>query len=274
MEKKWVVGFIVLACLLAGAAVLSSFLTGLSFRDAIAPTEGLLIQVASSGQGDQAALAANLERRVALLESQAQIQGKKIDFLLSDSEGAAPDAPPPVFDIPVGGSYILGSQDAPATIVVFSDIQCPYCSRFHSPIKELLAAYPGKARFVFKHFPLSFHKNARSAAKATMAAGVQGKFYEMLDLLFENQGELGEEKYVELAGQIGLDVEKFKKDLTQRDAEWEKVIQEDMALGQKVGVRGTPTFFLNGQETSARSPEQWKAAVNALLTELAEKAKP
>ena len=119
--------------------------------------------------------------------------------------------------------------------------------------------------YVLKNFPLSFHPHARQAAKAALAAGEQGKYYEMTDLLMENFRDLGESKYVELAGQLGLDVEKFKQDLVNNDEKYEAVIQADMELAQKVAVRGTPTFYVNGKKTRARDFNSFKREIDEIL---------
>lgn len=170
-----------------------------------------------------------------------------------------------VYDLPVESSYILGDPKAPVTIVEFSDMQCPYCARFHPGVKEVVAAYPGQVKVIFKHYPLGFHKMARPAVKAALAAGVQGKFYEMVEKLMANNTSLSAEKFEELAQELKLNVVQFKKDLKEGDAKWEKVIAEDVALAEKSGVRGTPTYFLNGKISNARTLNQWKAEIDAFL---------
>ena len=170
-----------------------------------------------------------------------------------------------VYDIPVADSYVLGKADARITIVEFADFQCPFCARFHPFINEVYKAFPNDVKIVVKNFPLGFHPNARPAAKAALAAGLQGKYFEMADLLIANGNALSEEKYKEFAGKIGLNVEQFLKDLKDKDADFEKKLEADMNLAGKVDVRGTPTYFLNGKKTNARSTEDWKAEVQALL---------
>jgi protein-disulfide isomerase len=100
-------------------------------------------------------------------------------------------------------------------------------------------------KLVFKHFPLSFHKNAQKAAEATMAAHAQGRFWDMHDILFENMKALEDDKLVAYAGQIGLDTEKFKQEL--QSGAYAARVKEDVAEGNRVGVRGTPTLFVNGR---------------------------
>ncbi len=167
-------------------------------------------------------------------------------------------------NIPVGSSPVKGNKNAPVTIVEFSDFQCPYCSRLQSTLKEVLDAYPEEVKLVFKNFPLSFHKQAKNAAKAAHAAGEQGKYWEMHDIVFENYNKLTEEKFKEFATQIGLDVKKFEADFNS-DKYYDQQIREDMNLGSTVGVRGTPTLFLNGKRMRNRSFDDFKSAIDKIL---------
>jgi protein-disulfide isomerase len=158
----------------------------------------------------------------------------------------------------VGNSYIKGSKDAPVKVYEFSDFHCPYCKRGHvQSMKKIEEAYDGdKVAIVFKNFPLPMHRNARAAHKAALAAGEQGKFWEMTDLLFQNQKEhrrSGDvEGYVKYAQKIGLNVDKFKKDFN--DPKLDKQITSEMNQGRQVGVRGTPHFFVNGNRVSGAQP--------------------
>ncbi len=178
--------------------------------------------------------------------------------------------PPPedlnkVYDIPVGASYIRGNPEAKVTIVQFTDIQCPFCQRFYTPILEVLKAYPNDVKFIVKNFPLSFHPSARPAAKAALAAGEQGKYWEMMDLLLEAGQQLTDENYKTLAGKIGISVEQFTADLKNNDAKYEKIINDDLQLGSSVDVRGTPAFYLNGKKTNAREFSMYKQEIDAIL---------
>lgn len=173
-----------------------------------------------------------------------------------------------VYTIDVGASYVKGKKNAPVTIVAFTDLQCPFCSRFHAPFQEALQAYPDKVNFVIKNFPLPFHQSARPAAKAALAAGEQGKYFEMVDALLENQKDkLNDEGYKELAKNIGLNVDKFSKDLKNNDAAYEDIINKDLELVNASDVRGTPTFFINGKKTMARDLNSIKAAIDKALEE-------
>lgn len=214
----------------------------------------------------------SLEQKLTAMESQwtelksilvkAQEAGNRAQKLMDDF---APPAPDKQYDIPVGSSYVRGDKNAPITIVEFVDFQCPFCARFHEPILSVLKAYPNQVKYILKNYPLSFHPQARPAAKAALAAGEQGKYWEMSDLILDNNRELTEEKFQEYAKQLGLNVDKFLKDYKDRDAEWEKIIDGDMALGDQVDVEGTPTFYLNGRKTMARNFEQFKQEIDQFL---------
>jgi protein-disulfide isomerase len=128
-----------------------------------------------------------------------------------------------------------------------------------------LEAYPNDVRFVYKNYPLPFHKNAMPAAKAAVAAGRQGKFWEMHDKIFENYRALNDDFYAKAAGELGLDVEKFKKDF--EAPETQALISEEMKQAQAASVRGTPTIFINGKKPQGRSLELYKGIIDGILKE-------
>ncbi len=152
-----------------------------------------------------------------------------------------------VYEIPMNDSPVFGKEDAPVTVVMFTDFQCPSCTKYYPTAKEFVSAHPDQVRLVTKHYPLSFHEQALGAAKAALAAGQQGKFYEMAELLY-NSHPLSTEKYTGLAKQLGLDLNKFSNDFTDANGEYEKIIKRDIKLGNEVGVLGTPTFYMNGRK--------------------------
>jgi protein-disulfide isomerase len=125
--------------------------------------------------------------------------------------------------------------------------------------------FPQDVNFVYKNFPLpaTMHPQAMPAAKAAVAAQKQGKFWEMHDKIFENSRQLSNDKYKELAKEIGLDVAKFEKDFN--SPEVQKQVDEEMAVGRAADVTGTPTFFVNGKRVSNRSVEGFKDAINGVL---------
>jgi protein-disulfide isomerase len=146
--------------------------------------------------------------------------------------------------IDAGTSPAKGPANAKITIVEFSDFQCPFCKRGKDTMDEVLKKYPNDVKLVFKHLPLAFHDKAEPAARASLSAGKQGKFWEMHDALFDNQSALSAEFFVEQAKKLGLDVEKFKKDMEADDVT--KQIKDDKELADKHGISGTPGFFVNG----------------------------
>lgn len=169
-------------------------------------------------------------------------------------------------DIDVSGSPSMGPDDAKITLVEFSDFECPYCSRGKAIVEQVRKAYPKDVKVVFKHFPLSFHKNAKPAARAAMAAHEQGKFWEMHDMLFKNQRSLNQETYIRLAKQLDLDLEKFKADLD--SGKYDKQIDKDMQIGTKAGIRGTPGFAVNGVMIRGAVPfAEFKKVIDRLLKE-------
>lgn len=155
------------------------------------------------------------------------------------------------------GRAIHGPADAPITIVEFSDFECPYCSRGYNTVKEVLKAYPGKVKFVFKHLPLEFHPKAMPAAKYFEALNRQSseKAYAFHDMIFENQDKLksqGEAYMKETAKKIGADLKKLEKDLA--DATLMDRINADVAEAQKFGISGTPGFVINGVSLKGAYP--------------------
>lgn len=166
-------------------------------------------------------------------------------------------------DIPVGGSYVRGPKDAPVTITMFSDFQCPFCSRATPIVDGVMEAYPKKVNFIMKQFPLPMHPNAEPAARAALAAGKQDKFWEMHDGLYKMGRAMNAEAMKALAEKLELDVAKWEADMN--SAALKTQVKAEIALGQKVGVRGTPTFFINGKIAQNRSVDGFKAQVEQEL---------
>ncbi len=171
----------------------------------------------------------------------------------SSAEGAVAAVPtqaaaegPRRYDIPVDDDPVLGPDDAPITIVEFSDYECPYCQRFHvETFARLIDAYPGQIRFVYRDFPLNqIHPNAIPAAEAANCAREQGAFWEYHDLLFTGSEGLGQEAYLSYALRLGLDQEAFAACIEART--YQEEVQADFDFAARLGVRSTPTFFING----------------------------
>jgi protein-disulfide isomerase len=142
--------------------------------------------------------------------------------------------------------HSAGPQDAPITLVEYGDFECPYCGRAYPILKEIQKSLGNQLRLVFRNFPISqSHPHAEHAAEAAEVAAAHQRFWEMHDLLFENQDALEDADLVEYAGRLGLDVTGFRGDL-ERGA-YSKDVEEDFSTGIRSGVNGTPTFFVNGE---------------------------
>ncbi len=167
----------------------------------------------------------------------------------SDGSLALDEAKAPV---EIGRSQASGPKDAPVTIIVATDYQCPYCKRHEGTLAKLQRMYPDRVRIVVKHQPLPMHARARTAALAAEAAGAQGKFWPMHGLLFERQGDIDKANFVEWAEELGLDAARFEADMAAADLEeW---IDADRARLAKAGARGTPTTWVNGQRITGAQP--------------------
>ena len=152
----------------------------------------------------------------------------------------------------------LGPDAALVTIIEFADYQCPYCAKANQPLKDAVESFGDDVRLIYKHFPLPSHTRATPAAKAAWAAHQQGKFWQMHDVLFENKSNV--EDSIAAASKLGLDVDKYKADLVSDAAA--TAVDEDLKAGAKIGVRGTPAFFVNGHSyRGLRSEAQWKAII-------------
>lgn len=157
--------------------------------------------------------------------------------------------------VDVGSSPVRGPASAKVTIVEFSDFQCPFCKRGYQTMEQVLKMYPNDVKMVFKNKPLPMHPEAEPAAKAAAAAGKQGKFWEMHDALFNNQDKLASAFYEEQAKKLGLNIDQFKKDMA--SPEVEKIIKDDSALADSLGVQGTPNFFVNGVAVQGAYPADY-----------------
>jgi protein-disulfide isomerase len=172
--------------------------------------------------------------------------------------------PNKVYSLGVGESPTKGPKDAKVTIVEFSDYQCPFCGQAEPLVDQVLAAYPKDVQRVYKQFPLtSIHPNALPASKAAVAAGKQGKFWEMHAKLFANQRELSPDNYKKWAEELKLDVPRFEKDMNSPEVQAQ--VEKEMSEARTAEVTGTPTIFVNGKRLQQRSFDGFKAAIDAAL---------
>lgn len=156
----------------------------------------------------------------------------------------------------------LGPDDALVTIIEFADFQCPYCADSVAPLKDAMSSYEGDVRLIFKHYPLPGHTRAAPASYASWAAHQQGRFWEFHDRLFEDKSSI--EKVPEWVKEFGLDAAKFGADMESDQAK--QAVDGDMLAGAKVGVTGTPAFYVNGHlYRGKRSEVDWRKIIEAEL---------
>ena len=157
-----------------------------------------------------------------------------------------------VYKVPAGNSYAKGPKDALVTIIEFSEFQCPFCKRVLPTMDKIVKEYGDKVRIVFKHNPLPFHKDAPYAAQASLAAGMQGKFWPMHDKLFENMRKLKKDQVDGYAKAVGLDMAKYNTDVN--SAAVKQQVAADQKIARQFGARGTPNFFINGRKLTGARP--------------------
>lgn len=161
---------------------------------------------------------------------------------------------PPSVDVAYDPARVKGNPKAPVTIVEFSDFQCPYCKKSEGTLKDVLAKYNGQVKVAWRDFPLrEIHPQAQAAAEAARCAGEQGKFWEFHDKLFEDQSRLKEADLAAASRAVGLDGKSFQSCLA--TGKFKSKIEADLQEGSKVGVAGTPGFFINGVFLSGAQPQ-------------------
>jgi len=173
---------------------------------------------------------------------------------------------------PTESVHVRGSADAPVTLEEYGDFQCPPCGRLAEPLQQIEKDYGPRLRVIFHNFPFTIHEHAHEAAYAAEAAGLQGKFWEMHDMLYREQANWAKTKDVQplfdsYASMIGLDVDRFKKDMTSEKVK-EKV-ESDRKKGETLGVKNTPTIFINNESVPPTSlnPTALRAAIDAAVRE-------
>lgn len=173
----------------------------------------------------------------------------------------APESP--VFAVTTADQPSLGNAKAAVTIVAFTDYQCPSCAAIHPALERVVRENAGRVRLVARDFPLSQHAEAFKAAEAAEAAREQGKYWEYVQVLMQNQAALGVEKLKSFASELELDRSRFDSALD--SGKFAEMVQRDVEDGKKLGLKGTPSLFINGRRVSAKSYEELKASVEAAL---------
>jgi protein-disulfide isomerase len=159
---------------------------------------------------------------------------------------------PPRQNVSAANGAAKGPVTAPVQIIEFSDFQCPYCQRANPTIQQVLSTYGDRVHFVYRHFPLPGHPNARPAAEASQCAAEQGKFWPYHDKLFTSPSQLGDAALKKHAAELGLDTSQFNTCVDSR--KFKAQVDADAEAGQEAGVNGTPAFFINGRMLSGAQP--------------------
>jgi len=190
----------------------------------------------------------------------------------SSKLGAAP-APPKLLGDPqviaTAGSPFTGPKDAPVTLIEFSDFQCPYCYKAAAQLREVLKAFPTQVKLVFRQFPLETHSQAALAAAAAIAAHKQGKFWQLHDAMFAQRQDLSRDAITKMAAKAGIDLKRFEADWPSKETL--AAVMRDMQDGEKAGVEGTPTVFINGKKYNGSL--ELEAIRNVIQAELRPAAK-
>lgn len=185
------------------------------------------------------------------------LNNKLINFenTLNNTTLPRPTPAPERVVVGVDDDSVLGKADAPITMIEFSDYECPFCERFYTQtLPQLKTNFidTGKVKFVFRDYPLSFHPNSTKAAEAAECSGEQGKYWEYHNALFQHQDALDNNSLKKYAIDLGLDTAAFNKCLD--SGVMQEEVQKDFQEGSRLGVRGTPTFFINGTRVVGAQP--------------------
>ncbi len=193
--------------------------------------------------------------------------GLAVGYLIwGGSQPAAQANEPRRVNVTTDGDPSIGPEDAPVTIIEFSDYQCPYCAKWHAEVYEqLMAAYAGKIRFVYRDNPIPSHPEAEPAAEAAECAGEQGDYWKFHDALFSGSYGLSRSSYEQIAADLGMDMIPFKQCLDSR--RYKSEVEADAAAAAKAGINSTPTFVINGRLLIGALPfSDFKAVIDEELS--------
>jgi protein-disulfide isomerase len=194
--------------------------------------------------------------RAALQQQKLAAQRKQfVDSLRSQAKVLVRLQPPPIVrvEVSIDGAPFEGPAEAPVTFVEFSDFHCPFCKRVQTTLKQVLEQYPGKVKHVYRNLPIDgLHPQARRAAEAALCARDQGKFWEYHDMLFARAPQAAPDDLRQYAVQLGLNKDDFNRCLA--GGAYQSIVQHDLDEGGRLGVSGTPAFFINGRFVNGAQP--------------------
>lgn len=202
-------------------------------------------------------------RQLLLQERGQAIRQQYLDTLMAKTKVSISLEAPRV-EVAAAGRPVRGPESAPVEMIEFSDFQCPYCLRAYETVMKVLSTYGDRVKLVYRHFPLPNHPDARPAAEASMCAADQDKFWPYHDRLFANPTKLSTTDLKQHAAALGLNVTEFDRCVNER--KHRTAVDEDMAAGEKLGVSGTPAFFINGRPLTGAQPfEAFKRVIDEEL---------
>ncbi|MBN1763730.1 MAG: thioredoxin domain-containing protein [Sedimentisphaerales bacterium] len=215
---------------------------------------------------------ATLQQDVNTLQADLKKAFNQIRSIRQAQAGTTPKKPAAeadmtVYDLSVGSSAVKGPADAPVTIVEFVDLQCPYCVKEYPKIKRILARYPDTVKYVFKHFPLAFHKKAKPAhvaAEYVLREGGMDKFWQFHDQIMAEPRKLDPSDLRAYVQNLELDMAGYDKLMAQEE-DYDPMLKADIDLAKKCKVRGTPTVFINGLKLSDRSIKGYETRIDQIL---------
>lgn len=167
-----------------------------------------------------------------------------------------------VVDIDISASPVKGVKNAPVTVAVFSDFECPYCSELVPLLEQVLKENPETVKIVFKNLPLEIHEMARPSALAALAANEQGKFWEFHDRLFAEK-KINADSFTKIASELGLNQDRFTADM--KSQQLIQKLNKDMAEADRLGITGTPAVFVNGKKLNQRTMNELQYLINEEL---------
>jgi protein-disulfide isomerase len=215
-------------------------------------------------------------RNLAAMVARELQEGKSPDSIRMELKRRMNEAPPVLDEavsIPIDGDPSKGPANAKVTLIEFSDFQCPYCAVAVSNLNTILANHPTNVRLVFKQFPLDIHSEASLAAQAALAAHAQGKFWPMHDKMYANFRTLSQDKIADWAKELGLDMSRFNADM--KSGKYKAVVEKELEQGERAGVLGTPTVFVNGKHYNGTlDPTAFEEVIQGELKTLTARATP
>jgi protein-disulfide isomerase len=215
-------------------------------------------------------------RNLAAMVARELQEGKSPDSIRMELKRRMNEAPPVLDEavsIPIDGDPSRGPANAKVTLIEFSDFQCPYCAVAVGNLNTILAKHPTNVRLVFKQFPLDIHSEASLAAQAALAAHAQGKFWPMHDKMYANFRTLSQDKITEWATELGLDMSRFNADM--KSGKYKAAVEKELEQGERAGVLGTPTVFVNGKHYNGTlDPTAFEEVIQGELKTLTARATP